>query len=47
LRLANAFLSRELDLFSAIARGDIEVWGQLPKVDTLILLLDRIPADLL
>lgn len=44
LHVANAFLDRRLDSCVAIARGDIESWGQIPTVDALSMVLDRIPA---
>jgi hypothetical protein len=46
LGIANAFLNGRLDTFAAVARGDVEIWGQIPKVDALSLVLDRIPKYL-
>ena len=46
LQTANAFLHGKLDTFAAVARGDIEIWGQIPKVDALALVLERIPVYL-
>jgi hypothetical protein len=42
LEIANAFLNGSMDTFAAVAKGDVAVWGQLPKVDTLALVLDRL-----
>lgn len=46
LRVAGAFLNGTLDTFAAVACGDVEIWGQLPKVDALSLVLERVPAYL-
>ncbi len=46
LEIANAFLNGKMDTFAAVAKGDVEIWGQLPKVDELALVLDRIPKYL-
>jgi hypothetical protein len=46
LEIANAFLNGRLDTFAAVAEGDVEVWGQIPKIDALGLVLDRIPKYL-
>jgi hypothetical protein len=46
VRIANAFLNGKMDTFTAVARGDVEIWGQIPKIDALSLVLDRIPKYL-
>jgi hypothetical protein len=46
VEVANAFLNGNMDMFAAVARGDIELWGQLPVIDALALVLDRIPKYL-
>lgn len=43
LKTANDLLNQKLDAFSAIALGDIMIWGQTPMIDCLDLILDRIP----
>ncbi len=43
LRVANAFLDRRLDSHVAVAQGDIETWGQIPSLDALNMVLDRVP----
>jgi len=46
LQVANDFLNGKLDTFAAVARGDIAIWGQIGLVDTLGLVLDRVPRYL-
>jgi hypothetical protein len=46
LRVANDFLNGKLDTFAAVARGDIAIWGRIGLVDTLGLVLDRVPRYL-
>ncbi len=46
LQVANDFLNGRLDTFAAVARGDIEIWGQVGMVDALGLVLDRVPKYL-
>jgi hypothetical protein len=43
---ANAFLNGKLDTFVAAVTGDVQIWGQIDKVDVLALVLDRIPKYL-
>ena len=43
---ANAFLNGKLDTFVAAVTGDVQIWGQIDKVDALALVLDRIPKYL-
>ncbi|MDM8516123.1 hypothetical protein QUF76_07985 [Desulfobacterales bacterium HSG16] len=42
MTVANDFLNGRLDAFTAIATGDVSIRGQIPMVDTLSLMLDRI-----
>lgn len=44
--VANAFLNQKTDAFSAIAKGDVAIWGQMPFLDALSRVLDRIPLYL-
>jgi hypothetical protein len=46
LQTANDFLNGRMDTFAAVALGQVQIWGCLPKVDTLSLVLDRIPEYL-
>jgi hypothetical protein len=46
LQTANDFLNGRMDTFAAVALGQVQLWGRLPKVDTLSLVLDRIPEYL-
>ncbi len=46
LQVANDFLNGKLDTFAAVAKGDIEIWGRIGMVDTLGLVLDRVPKYL-
>ena len=39
---ANAFLNGKLDTFVAAVTGDVQIWGQIDKVDVLALVLDRV-----
>jgi len=39
---ANAFMNNKMDTFSAIATGAVEIRGQIPMLDALSLILDRI-----
>ncbi len=43
LEVANGILNQKLDPFSAIAGGDIMIKGQTPMLDSMNLILDRIP----
>lgn len=43
LKVANDFLSGKTDPFTAIASGDVMIRGQIPMLDSLSLILDRIP----
>lgn len=44
--IANDFLNGKVDTFAAVASGDVEIKGQTPMLDSLSLLLDRIPVYL-
>ena len=44
--VANDFFNGKLDLFTAVAMGDVIIKGQTPMLDALGLILDRIPAYL-
>jgi hypothetical protein len=39
---ANAFLRSRLNIPAAVARGDIEMWGYIPVIDALTLVLERL-----
>jgi hypothetical protein len=45
-RVVNALLTGKLDGFLAAANGDVVLQGQLPMVDNLNLILDRVPRYL-
>ena len=45
-RVVNALLNGKLDGFLAVANGDVVLKGQLPMVDNLNLILDRVPRYL-
>ncbi len=42
MQLANDFLNGKLDTFTAAARGDVAIWGQIGMIDALALVLDRV-----
>ena len=44
--VANDFFNGKLDLFTAVAMGDVIIKGQTPMLDALGLILDRIPVYL-
>jgi hypothetical protein len=46
LPAANAFLNGELDTFAAAVTGEVQIWGRIGMVDTLGLVLDRVPKYL-
>jgi hypothetical protein len=46
MALANDFLNGKVDTFAAVASGDVQIKGQTPMLDSLSLLLDRIPVYL-
>lgn len=46
IKEANDFLNGKVDAFTAIVKGDVEIKGQTSMLDTLSLVLDRIPAYL-
>ena len=46
LQVANALLTGKMDGFLAVANGDVVLLGQLPMVDNLNLILDRVPRYL-
>jgi hypothetical protein len=43
VKLANEFLNGKIDPFTAIASGDVQIKGLIPQIDSLSLILDRIP----
>lgn len=43
IQVANDFLNSKIDPFTAIASGDVIIRGQTPMLDSLSLVLDRIP----
>jgi hypothetical protein len=47
LQVVHAVLTGKLDGFLAVASGDIVLQGQLPMVDNLNLILDRVPRYLI
>ena len=46
LRVVNALLTGQVDGFLAVANGDVVLQGQLPMIDNLNLILDRVPRYL-
>jgi hypothetical protein len=46
VRAANDFLNGRTDNFAAVASGDIMVRGQIPMLESVALILDRIPRYL-
>jgi len=42
LQVANDFLSGKLDMFATVAKGDVQIRGQIGMVDALALVLDRV-----
>jgi len=46
VQMANDFLNAKIDAFTAIASGDVTIKGQIPMLDSLSLILDRIPMYL-
>lgn len=46
MKEANEFLNGKVDAFSAIVKGDVVIKGQTAMLDSLSLVLDRIPAYL-
>jgi hypothetical protein len=46
LQVANDFLNGKLDTFTAAASGDVLIKGQTPMLDSMSLILDRIPMYL-
>jgi hypothetical protein len=45
-KTANDLFNNKIDPFTAVAAGDIQLWGQLGTIDSINLILDRIPAYL-
>ena len=43
---ANRFFGGKADTFAAVASGDVLISGKIPMIDTLSLILDRIPMYL-
>jgi len=46
VRKANDFLNGKLDAFAAVAAGDVLIKGQTPMIDSISLILDRVPLYL-
>jgi len=46
VQVANDFLNAKIDAFTAIASGDVTIKGRIPMLDSLSLILDRIPMYL-
>ncbi len=46
LKIANEMLNQKIDAFTAIALGDVMLRGQIGMIDSLNLILDRIPVYL-
>ncbi|HDP79318.1 MAG TPA: hypothetical protein ENN21_00585 [Spirochaetes bacterium] len=46
LAVANAMLNQKVDAFTAVALGDVMLRGQIGMIDSLGLILDRIPVYL-
>jgi putative sterol carrier protein len=46
MKVANDFLNGKMDTFTAIATGDVIIKGQTPMLDSMSLILDRIPMYL-
>ena len=46
MKIANDFLNGKMDAFTAIATGDVVIKGQTPMLDSMSLILDRIPMYL-
>jgi len=46
IQVANDFLNARIDAFTAIASGDVAIKGRIPMLDSLSLILDRIPRYL-
>ncbi|MGD2269675.1 MAG: hypothetical protein PVI06_04690 [Desulfobacterales bacterium] len=46
VRVANDFLSGKMDAFTAVASGDVSIRGKIPMLDSIGLILDRIPLYL-
>lgn len=44
--IANRFLNGKMDVFTAVAAGDVMIKGQTPMLDALGLILDRVPVYL-
>jgi len=46
MEIANAMLAGKRDAFLAVAAGDVQLSGMLPMIDSVSLILDRIPMYL-
>jgi hypothetical protein len=46
LDTANAYLNGKLDTFSAATKGEVQIWGQIGKIEAVGLVLDRVPKYL-
>jgi hypothetical protein len=46
VRVANDFLNGKLDAFTAVAAGNVLIKGQTPMIDSISLILDRVPLYL-
>jgi hypothetical protein len=45
-KTANDLFNNKIDPFTAVASGSIQLWGQLGTIDSINLLLDRVPGYL-
>jgi hypothetical protein len=46
LPTASAYLNGKLDTFSAATKGEVQIWGQIGKIEAVGLVLDRVPKYL-
>jgi hypothetical protein len=46
LATASAYLNGKLDTFSAATKGEVQIWGQIGKIEAVGLVLDRVPKYL-
>ncbi len=42
LEVASALLGGRLDAFQAVAQGDVSLYGMLPLIDNVNLIMDRV-----
>jgi hypothetical protein len=45
-KTANDMFNNKIDPFTAVASGSVQLWGQLGTIDSINMLLDRVPAYL-